>query len=144
MVRTPAPRATRADFRPARGADRVARMVTLYHHPNCSTCKKARSWLSAQGVEPVLIDLREQAPPADVLAEVLRRAELPVAKLFNTSGQVYRNDGWKERRAAMSEAEQLAALADDGLLVKRPIVLTDTGAAVGFREPTWAALFDDA
>lgn len=113
--------------------------ATLYHHPNCSTCKKARAWLSARGLTPVLIDLREQAPSTEVLRDVLERSTLPLRRLFNTSGQAYRAGEFKTRLETMTEAESLAALAADGMLVKRPLLVTEDLALVGFKEAEWAA-----
>jgi arsenate reductase (glutaredoxin) len=113
--------------------------ATLYHHPNCSTCKKARAWLTAHGLTPTLIDLRDQAPTVEVLRGVLQRSALPLRKLFNTSGQAYRAGDFKVRLETMSDDDALAALAADGMLVKRPMLVTERSALVGFKEAEWAA-----
>ena len=108
-------------------------------HPGCSTCKRARAWLEGRGVAFVARDIRADNPTADELAEVSRRSGRPARKLFNTSGQQYRALGVKERLPAMSEAEQFALLASDGMLVKRPLLLGKDLALVGFRESEWNA-----
>lgn len=112
-------------------------MFTLYQHPNCNTCKKAIRWLDERGVEYEKIDLREVSPDAGTLARVQERLGVPVKKLFNTSGQSYRKGGWKDRLPNLSEDEARDALANDGMLVKRPLLVGDA-LAIGFREDDWA------
>jgi arsenate reductase len=111
---------------------------TFYHYPNCSTCKKARKWLDARGVEVNTIDLVATPPSAAELARVLERGGLELRKLFNVSGQSYREGGWKDRLATIERAAALAALAADGKLIKRPILLGDDFALVGFDADAWA------
>ena len=113
--------------------------ITVYHYPACSTCKKALKWLDAHGVAHERLHIVEAAPTVEVLRAVLRTSGLPVGKLFNTSGVSYREGGFKTRLAGMSEEEALAALAGDGKLVKRPLVVGKGVALVGFREEEWAA-----
>ncbi|MCA9609313.1 MAG: Spx/MgsR family RNA polymerase-binding regulatory protein [Myxococcales bacterium] len=114
---------------------------TLYHYPGCSTCKNARKWLAAHGVEPKLIDLVATPPSAATLKKLWKRSGLPIAKLFNTSGQSYRGGGFKERLPSMSDDEALAALAADGKLIKRPILVTADRVLVGFRDAAYAEAF---
>jgi arsenate reductase len=111
---------------------------TFYHYPNCSTCKKARKWLDARGVEVTAIDLVAAPPSAAVLARVLERSGVELRKLFNVSGQSYREGGWKDRLATIDRATALAALAADGKLIKRPILLGDDLARVGFDADAWS------
>lgn len=109
-------------------------MLTVYHYPRCSTCKKALKWLEAHGVEAKLIDIVESPPPKKVLADVLKRSGLPVGKLFNTSGELYREGNYKERLTSLSESQALDELARHGKLIKRPLVTGPGVALVGFRE----------
>lgn len=106
--------------------------VRVYHYPRCSTCRKALAWLEAHGVEFVATDIVQSPPSVEVLREVLERARVDVKKLFNTSGEVYRQEGYKDRLATMTEARALAALAANGKLIKRPLLLWEEGALVGF------------
>lgn len=106
--------------------------TTVYHYPRCSTCRKALKWLEANGVEFTARDIVEQPPSVATLRSVLSKGGLEVKKLFNTSGEVYRQEGYKERLTTMTEAEALAALAANGKLVKRPLVVGDDFALVGF------------
>src|SRR5690606_20663548 len=77
----------------------------VHQYPRCSTCRKALGWLDAHGVQYTAIDIVERPPPAAELAKVARLSELPVAKLFHTSGQVCREGNYKQRLASMSDAD---------------------------------------
>lgn len=113
--------------------------LRVYQYPQCSTCKKALKWLSAHGVEFESIDIVQHPPTKAELREALKGAAIPIRKLFNTSGISYREGKFGERLATMSEAEALDALAKDGKLIKRPVVLGKGVALVGFDEPSYAA-----
>ena len=107
----------------------------VYHYPQCSTCKKALKWLAAHDVSVELIDIVKHPPSKRDLREAL--AELPLKKLFNTSGVSYREGKFGERLAKMSEAEALDALAADGKLIKRPFLLGKGLVLVGFDEAAY-------
>jgi arsenate reductase len=113
--------------------------IVVYQYPNCSTCRKALKWLAAQGIEHRAIDIVAEPPSVAVLSRVLELAGVEPRKLFNVSGQSYRQGDWKQRMATVGRAETLAALAADGKLIKRPIVIGDDFALVGFDPQTWAA-----
>jgi arsenate reductase (glutaredoxin) len=119
----------------------MPKQVIVFHYPACSTCKKALKWLEAHGVEHERAHIVETPPTVAKLREVLRLSGLPVSKLFNTSGVSYREGGFKSRLATMSEDEALAALAADGKLIKRPLVIGEGFALVGFREAEYSARF---
>jgi arsenate reductase (glutaredoxin) len=112
---------------------------TLYHYPGCITCKKARAFLARHGVDVVAVDIVESPPSQKLLGDVLARAGVDVKKLFNVSGQSYRQGGFKEKLPAMTEKQALAALARDGKLIKRPILITERVSLVGFDEKAWIA-----
>ncbi len=113
--------------------------ITVYHYPNCSTCKKALKWLDAHGVEHRKVDIVESPPDAKALKRIWESSGLPIGKLFNTSGQSYRNGGFKEKVRTMSDDEALAALAADGKLIKRPLLDGGDFAIVGFDEARYAS-----
>jgi arsenate reductase len=113
--------------------------LTVYQYPKCQTCRKALAWLDARGVPYRAIEIVEQPPGAAELGRVLRVSGLPLARLFNTSGESYRAGDFKRRLPAMTEAEALAALAADGKLIKRPLVVGDGVALVGFDPEAWEA-----
>ncbi|HEX2678548.1 MAG TPA: arsenate reductase family protein [Polyangiales bacterium] len=112
--------------------------VHVYQYPKCSTCRKALKWLEAHGVKHTSSDLVAAPPSAKQLADLHVRSGLPIARFFNTSGESYRNGGFKEKLETMSEREAFAALAKDGKLVKRPIVDTGKAVLVGFDEDAYA------
>jgi arsenate reductase len=112
--------------------------ATLYVHPRCDTCRKARRWLDDREIAYSAADLTQRAPSRDELRAIQRNSGLPVKKLFNTSGQVYREGGWAERVQAMDDESMLAALAADGMLVKRPLLLDGDVALVGFNADAYA------
>ena len=103
-------------------------------YPKCSTCKKAQKWLDDRGVSYEIRDIKTQNPTAEELQAWQQTSGLPLKKFFNTSGQLYRALGLKERLKDMSDEEMLALLATDGMLVKRPILIGEGKVLVGFRE----------
>ena len=103
--------------------------VLFVEYPKCSTCKRAKAWLDEHGVAYVDRHIVEDNPTADELATWQARSGLPVRRFFNTSGRLYR----------MTDAEAFALLAEDGMLVKRPIVVGEDFVLVGFREAEWEA-----
>lgn len=109
-------------------------------YPKCTTCKKAQAWLKEQGIEAEVRDIKEDNPSEEELRRWHKMSGLPLKRFFNTSGQQYRALGLKDRLPEMSEDEQFALLATDGMLVKRPILVGEEGAYPGFREEAWAAL----
>ena len=106
-------------------------------HPGCTTCKKARAWLDENGIVYEVRDIREENPSAEELRKVSRLSGRAPRKMFNTSGQLYRGMGLKERLETMSEDEQFALLATDGMLVKRPLLVGENLAFVGFKAEEW-------
>jgi arsenate reductase len=112
----------------------------VFHYPNCSTCRKALKWLDARGVAYEAVDIVAAPPTKGELQRALK-AGLPLKRLFNTSGQSYRDGGWGQKIAAIGEAEALAALTADGKLIKRPFVLAGDRTLVGFDETTYAETF---
>lgn len=108
-------------------------------YPKCSTCRKAQAWLDSHGLDYILRDIKEDRPTREELALWHSRSGLPLRKFFNTSGLLYKSLSLKDRLPGMTEDEQLDLLATDGMLVKRPILVTGTAVLVGFREADWAA-----
>ena len=113
--------------------------LRVYHYPACSTCKKAIKWLAARQIAIEPIDIVEHPPSKAELREALKKSGLPLRKLFNTSGVSYREGRFGERLATMTEAEAIDALASDGKLIKRPLLLGKGFALVGFDEAAYEA-----
>ena len=115
-------------------------MITFICYEKCSTCKKAQKWLDEQGIEYTLRPIKEQNPTARELAAWAERSGLPEKKFVNTSGQLYRSMNLKDQIPAMTRDELFDLLATDGMLVKRPILVTDKGVLPGFKPEEWAKL----
>ena len=110
----------------------------VFLYDGCQTCRQAKKWLTAQGLAFNAIDIVTSPPTRADLKQALAQG-WPLKKLFNTSGQSYREGRWAERLPAVTEDDALGALATDGKLVKRPFVLGDGFALVGFDEAAWRA-----
>lgn len=112
--------------------------VLFVEYPKCTTCKKAKKWLDEHGVEYVDRHIVEDNPTAAELKEWHERSGLPLRRFFNTSGMKYRELGIKAKLdAGMTDEEAYELLATDGMLVKRPIVVTDVTVLTGFKEAAW-------
>ena len=110
-------------------------------YPRCSTCKKAQKWLEENQVPYTFRDIKEDNPTLEELKTWHAQSGLPLKKFFNTSGQLYRSMELSKKLSDMSEEEQLALLASDGLLVKRPIAVDKDKVLVGFKLADWEAQF---
>jgi arsenate reductase len=113
--------------------------LKIYQYSKCSTCRNALRWLDAHGVAYESIDIVTSPPPVRLLEQVLQTSGLPLQRLFNTSGQSYRDGNFRERLQSMSRSEALAALAADGKLIKRPLVIGPDLALVGFDASAYEA-----
>lgn len=111
--------------------------VLFVEYPSCSTCKKARAWLDSRNVTYTDRHIKEQNPSKEELSLWYAKSGLPLKKFFNTSGLLYKSMALKDKLPSMSEEEQLALLASDGMLVKRPIIVTESCVLVGFKESEW-------
>lgn len=113
--------------------------MLFLEYPKCTTCQKARKWLESNGVFFTARHIKEDNPTADELRLWYQRSGLPLKKFFNTSGLKYKELGLKDKLPHMSEEEQFALLASDGMLVKRPILVGEHFVLTGFRETEWSA-----
>ena len=112
--------------------------MLFLQYPPCSTCKKAKAWLDSHGIAYEARHIKEQNPTFEELSQWVEQSGLPVKKFFNTSGLQYKALGLKDRLPGMTVEEQLRLLATDGMLVKRPIVVTNDGKVLtGFKEAQW-------
>ena len=106
-------------------------------YPKCTTCQKAKAWLEARGVSYTLRDIKLDNPTEEELKTWHQASGLPLKKFFNTSGLQYKALNLKDKLPAMTEEEQFALLATDGMLVKRPILVGDGFVLTGFRQAEW-------
>lgn len=107
-------------------------------YPKCSTCRKAEKYLQEHNIEYTKRDIKTDNPTAGELCSWQKNSGLPLKKFFNTSGLQYKALGLKEKLPQLNEEEQLQLLAADGMLVKRPLLLTEGNVLVGFKETEWA------
>ncbi len=112
-------------------------------YPGCSTCKKAQKWLDAHNITYTIRNIKENPPSLDELKEIYTESHLPLRKLFNTSGQVYRQMQLKDKLPSMDETQQLQLLASDGMLIKRPILRMKGISLIGFKEAEWEEKLSD-
>ena len=112
-------------------------MMLFLCYATCSTCQKAKRWLDANGISVETRDIKANNPSVEELRMWYQMSGLPLKKFFNTSGLQYRALNLKERLPDMSEEEQLALLATDGMLVKRPLLIGENVILTGFRQAEW-------
>ena len=112
-------------------------MIKVYCYSRCTTCKKAIKWLEDNKIQHEVIDIKENHPDEKTLRDLHAKSGLPLKKFFNTSGQLYREMELSKKLPEMSEDEMFKLLASDGMLVKRPLLITDKGVVPGFKEETW-------
>ncbi len=115
-------------------------MVLFVQYPKCTTCQKAKKWLDDNGIEYISRHIKEEKPSYDELSEWYKKSGLPLKKFFNTSGLLYKSMELKDKLPEMSDEEQLELLATDGMLVKRPIIVSDDFILTGFRPAEWERL----
>ncbi|MDR0139879.1 arsenate reductase family protein [Metabacillus idriensis] len=108
--------------------------LTFYWYPKCGTCRKAKKWFEDHNLQVEDVHIVENPPTKEELKTMLDNSGLEVKKLFNTSGQKYRELGMKEKVASLSEDELLEILASDGMLIKRPLTTDGKKVTVGFKE----------
>ncbi|MBQ1464146.1 MAG: arsenate reductase family protein [Ruminococcus sp.] len=109
-------------------------------YPKCTTCQKAQKWLDQKKAEYTVRDIKIQNPTYEELKKWHKASGLPLKRFFNTSGQLYRSMELKDKLADMTEEEQLRLLATDGMLVKRPILISGDKVFPGFKETEWEKL----
>lgn len=111
--------------------------MLFVNYPKCSTCVKARKFLGDKGMNFTDRHIKEQNPTYEELKAWWEKSGLPLKRFFNTSGMAYRALELKDKLPTMSDDEQLKLLASDGMLVKRPILVTEKTVLVGFRQAEW-------
>ena len=112
-------------------------MIKFIFYPKCTTCQKAQKWLEQNGIAYELRNIKEDKPTADELKLWQQRSGRPMRKFFNTSGMLYRSMGLKDKLADMSDEERTELLSTDGMLVKRPIAVSEDAVLIGFKEAEW-------
>ena len=109
-------------------------------YPKCSTCQKAKKWLEANNIKFDDRNIVENNPTEKELTEWIQRSGKEIKKWFNTSGLKYKSLNLKEKLSSMTDQEKIKLLSTDGMLVKRPILISDKGILIGFKEEEWKDL----
>lgn len=116
-------------------------MITFINYKKCSTCKNAEKWLKEKGIEFQDRQIVENNPTVEELRNFLVLSGHPVKKFFNTSGILYREMNLKDKVTTDSEEVLLEILATNGMLVKRPLLVTENNVLIGFKEKEWDEYF---
>ena len=111
-------------------------------YPKCSTCQKAKKWLDDHSIMYQIRDIKQDKLTAEELRDLYQKSGVPLKRFFNTSGLMYKALGLKDKLSGMSEEEQIRLLASDGMLVKRPILVSDDVVMLGFKESEWNSTID--
>ncbi|MDO5039474.1 arsenate reductase family protein [Clostridium sp.] len=106
-------------------------------YPKCTTCRRAKKWLEENKIDFEDRDIKLNNPSKEELKEWLKKSNLEIKKFFNTSGVLYREKGMKDKVKVLSEDELLDILSEDGMMVKRPLIIGDNEVLVGFKEAEW-------
>lgn len=109
-------------------------------YPKCTTCQKAKKWLDEHHIAYTERHIAEENPTYDELKAWYKQSGFPLKKFFNTSGLVYKEMQLKDKLPSMSEEEQLKLLATNGMLVKRPMAISEDKVLIGFKEAEWEGL----
>ena len=109
-------------------------MMKFICYPKCTTCQRAKKWLDDHGIAYELRDIKLDNPTLAELTEWYKKSGVPLKKFFNTSGLLYKSLDLKNKLPNMSESEMLELLASNGMLVKRPIAVSDDFVLLGFKE----------
>ena len=112
-------------------------MNKVYCYPRCTTCKKAVKWLEENGIDYEYKHIVEETPSKEDIKKYYKESGLPLKRVFNTSGNVYKELNLKEKLAEMSEDEQFELLASNGMVLKRPLLVGKGFVLVGFKEAEW-------
>ena len=114
--------------------------MLFIEYPKCSTCKKAKKWLDEKQISYTDRHIVEENPTYEELKEWYQKSGMPLKKFFNTSGMLYREMQLKDKLPSMDEDDMLKLLATNGMLVKRPLLVSDDKVLVGFKAAEWEEL----
>lgn len=115
-------------------------MLKFYCIPTCSTCKAAKKWLTRHQIEFEEINLKTAPPAKEEVMEIFKETDLPMKRFFNTSGGVYRENGLKDLFPNLSREDAAEWLSTEGMLVKRPLIVSEEAIIVGFKEEDYQVL----
>ncbi|MFI3140850.1 MAG: arsenate reductase family protein [Clostridia bacterium] len=111
--------------------------MILIGYSKCTTCKSAIKWLEENNQVFTFREIKDENPSIEELKDFHQKSDLPLKRLFNTSGLIYKSLGLKDKLPNMSDEEQFELLATDGMLVKRPLLILDDKVLIGFKPKQW-------
>ena len=112
-------------------------MIQFICYPKCTTCQKAKKWLDENNIDYTTRNIKEENPNFEELSKWYKQSSLPIKRFFNTSGLLYKSMGLKDKLSNMTEEEMIKLLSDDGMLVKRPLLISDKFILAGFKVNEW-------
>jgi arsenate reductase len=115
-------------------------MIKFICYPKCTTCQKAKKWLDDNNIEYELRNIKDNNPTVEELTVWHEKSGEPLKKFFNTSGLLYKSMELKDKLPKMTEREMLALLSTDGMLVKRPLLISENLVLIGFKEAEWSKI----
>lgn len=118
-------------------------MIEFIEYDKCTTCKKAKKWLDEHNIQYSDRPIKEQTPTYEELSKWIKKFDISIKKLFNTSGLKYRELNLKEKLEDMSDLEKLKLLSSDGMLIKRPLLVSTNKILIGFKEQEWNNYFNE-
>ncbi len=117
--------------------------MLFIEYPKCSTCQKAKRFLEEHQMNFQDRNIVTETPTIKELQEWIEKYNIDLGKLYNTSGIKYREQNLKEKRLTLSKEEQIKLLSSDGMLIKRPLLITDNKILIGFKEKEWKKLIEE-
>lgn len=114
--------------------------MQLIGYSKCSTCKNAIKWLGINNINFNFREIKEDTPTVEELSLWINKLNIPIKKLFNTSGLKYKELNLKDKLDSMSDIEKIELLSSDGMLIKRPLLVSNTKILIGFKEKEWETL----
>ena len=112
--------------------------ILFLHYPKCGTCRKAAKWLKENNIPVESRDISVENPSKKELSEWIKKSGLSISRFFNTSGRIYKEENLKEKVKSASESELVDILASNGMVVKRPLIVSKDLVLVGFNEDEWS------
>lgn len=111
-------------------------------YPKCSTCQKAKKWLEANSINYEDRHIVEETPTKEELEKWIKLSGKEIKRFFNTSGLKYKELNLKEKLLNMSDKEKIQLLSSDGMLIKRPLLISKDTVLIGFKEREWKEYFN--
>lgn len=113
-------------------------MLNFICYPKCTTCQKAKKWLDENNIEYTFRNIKDDNPTLEELFKWYKISGTPLKKFFNASGILYKSMELKTKISEMSEEEMLRLLSTDGMLVKRPLLVSENFVLIGFKDDKWS------